>query len=80
MSDRGWRARPCFAPETQLYASAGYVVLYVNPRGSTSYGQAFADHIHHNYPSQDYDDLMSSVDAVLARGRARSRRWRARSG
>ncbi len=71
---------PHFAPETQLYASAGYVVLYVNPRGSTSYGQAFADHIHHNYPSQDYDDLMSSVDAVLARGRARSRRWRARSG
>lgn len=59
---------PRFAPETQLYASAGYVVLYVNPRGSTSYGQAFADRIQHNYPGQDYDDLMSAVDAVLARG------------
>ncbi len=59
---------PRFAPETQLYASAGYVVLYVNPRGSTSYGQAFADRIQHNYPSQDYDDLMSAVDAVLAKG------------
>lgn len=59
---------PRFAPEIQLYAAAGYVVLYVNPRGSTSYGQAFADHIHHNYPSQDYDDLMSAVDAVIARG------------
>jgi len=59
---------PRFAPETQLYASAGHLVLYVNPRGSTSYGQAFADHIHHNYPSQDHDDLMSAVDAVLARG------------
>lgn len=59
---------PHFAPEIQLYASAGYIVLYVNPRGSTSYGQAFADHIHHNYPGHDYDDLISSVDAVIARG------------
>jgi len=59
---------PRFAAETQLYASAGYAVLYVNPRGSTSYGQAFADHIHHNYPSQDYDDLISAVDTVIAQG------------
>ncbi len=59
---------PRFAPETQLYASAGYVVLYVNPRGSTSYGQAFADHIQHNYPSHDYDDLMTAVDATIAKG------------
>jgi acylaminoacyl-peptidase len=59
---------PRFAPETQLYASAGYVVLYVNPRGSTSYGHDFANKIHHNYPSQDYDDLMASVDAVIAKG------------
>jgi len=59
---------PRFAAETQLYASAGYAVLYVNPRGSTGYGQAFADHIHHQYPSHDYDDLMSAVDAVIAQG------------
>lgn len=59
---------PRFAVETQLYAAAGYVVVYVNPRGSTSYGQAFADHIHHNYPSHDYDDLISAVDATLAKG------------
>ena len=59
---------PRFAPEIQLYASAGYVVLYVNPRGSTSYGEDFANRIHHNYPSQDYDDLISSVDAVIAKG------------
>ncbi len=57
-----------FAAEIQLYAAAGYVVLYLNPRGSTSYGEAFADLIHHNYPSQDYDDLMSGVDEVLKRG------------
>jgi len=57
-----------FALELQLYAAAGYVVVYTNPRGSTSYGEEFANLIHHAYPSQDYDDLMSCVDAVVARG------------
>lgn len=59
---------PIFAAELQLYAARGYVVLYVNPRGSTSYGADFANLIHHNYPGQDYDDLMSAVDAVIAKG------------
>ena len=59
---------PHFSVETQLYAAAGYVVLYTNPRGSTSYGDEFANEIHHNYPGQDYDDLISGVDAVIARG------------
>lgn len=59
---------PQFAAEIQLYAAAGYVVLYTNPRGSTSYGFDFANQIHHNYPGQDYDDLMSGVDAAIARG------------
>ncbi len=57
-----------FSAEIQLYAAAGYVVLYANPRGSTSYGEEFGNLIHHAYPSQDYDDLMSGVDAVLGRG------------
>ena len=59
---------PTFAAEIQLYAAAGYVVLYVNPRGSTGYGEEFGNLIHHAYPSRDYDDLMSGVDAVLERG------------
>lgn len=59
---------PQFSPEIQLYAAAGYVVLYANPRGSTSYGYDFVNEIHHNYPSEDYDDLMSGVDAVIERG------------
>ncbi|HBM83389.1 MAG TPA: peptidase S9 family protein, partial [Halieaceae bacterium] len=59
---------PRFAAELQLFAAAGYVVLYVNPRGSTSYGEEFANLIHHNYPGEDYDDLMSGVDAVIAEG------------
>ena len=59
---------PHFAAEVQLFAAAGYVVLYANPRGSISYGEEFALEIHHDYPGQDYDDLMSGVDAVIARG------------
>lgn len=57
-----------FSAEIQLFAAAGYVVLYTNPRGSTSYGADFGNLIHHNYPSQDYDDLMSGVDAVIEKG------------
>ncbi len=57
-----------FSAECQLYAAAGYVVLYINPRGSTSYGEEFANLIHHAYPGHDYDDLMSGVDAALAKG------------
>tara|TARA_B110001452_G_scaffold124794_1_gene103528 strand:+ start:622 stop:2691 length:2070 start_codon:yes stop_codon:yes gene_type:complete len=56
-----------FSAEVQLFAGEGYFVLYTNPRGSTSYGKDFANLIHHNYPSQDYDDLMSGVDHVIKR-------------
>lgn len=57
-----------FSSEVQLFASKGYVVLYTNPRGSTSYGKEFANLIHHNYPSQDYDDLISGVDNLIDKG------------
>ncbi len=59
---------PRFSAEMQLYAAAGYVTLYTNPRGSDSYGSEFGNLIHHNYPGEDFDDLMSGVDAVIARG------------
>lgn len=59
---------PSFAYEIQQYAAAGYVMMYCNPRGSTGYGQEFGNSIHHDYPNHDYDDLMSGVDAVIAKG------------
>ncbi|MEZ5558698.1 MAG: S9 family peptidase [Pseudomonadales bacterium] len=59
---------PHFAPEVQLYAAAGYLVLYVNPRGSTSYGDEFANLIQHAYPGGDFDDLMSAVDYAIDAG------------
>lgn len=59
---------PQFAANNQLYAAAGYVVVYGNPRGSTGYGVDFAHRIDHNFPSRDYDDLMDIVDATVAMG------------
>ena len=57
-----------FAGEFQLYTSAGFVVVYSNPRGSTGYGEEFGDLLYHDYPGNDYDDLISAVDAVIKRG------------
>ncbi len=59
---------PVFSPELQLMASQGYVVVYTNPRGSTSYGTDFSAYINHNYPSEDYNDLMDCVDYVVGKG------------
>jgi acylaminoacyl-peptidase len=57
-----------FDLEKQLMAASGYVVVYTNPRGSTSYGQEFGSLIHHAYPGDDFFDLNSGVDAVIAKG------------
>jgi len=59
---------PNYTTEMQLFAAAGYIVLYANPRGSTSYGETFGNLIHHAYPGDDYDDLMSGVDTLIAQG------------
>jgi dipeptidyl aminopeptidase/acylaminoacyl peptidase len=59
---------PTFSTDDQLYAAAGFVVLYINPRGSTGYGEAFANQIDKAYPGHDYDDLMTAVDATIAKG------------
>ena len=52
----------------QNFAANDFVVLYLNPRGSTGYGSAFSGGIDHNYPGPDYDDLMAGVDATIAKG------------
>lgn len=49
-------------------AAKGYVVLFTNPRGSTSYGQEFSNIIQYHYPGDDYKDLMAGVDEMLKRG------------
>jgi len=52
----------------QNFAANGYAVLFMNPRGSTGYGQDFVNGIQFSYPGKDYDDLMAGVDAALAKG------------
>lgn len=59
---------PGYSTEVQLFAAAGYVVVYGNPRGSTSMGANFANLIDKNYPSEDYNDLMDMVDGVIKKG------------
>jgi dipeptidyl aminopeptidase/acylaminoacyl peptidase len=61
---------PHFSTDYQLYAAAGYAVLYTNPRGSTGYGQAFADGIDKTYPDSDFADLMAAVDGAIGAGYA----------
>jgi dipeptidyl aminopeptidase/acylaminoacyl peptidase len=58
---------PFFGSEIQRYAAEGYVTVWSNPRGSTGYGEDFALEIDQAYPGNDYDDLMSVVDEMVAR-------------
>lgn len=65
---------PRFSPEIQLYAAAGYIVFYPNPRGSTGYGEEFGNLLYNNYPGDDYQDVMDGVDALLESGLAHADR------
>ena len=57
-----------FVHEMQWMAANGYVVIYPNPRGSSTFGQEFGNIIQFRFPGDDYKDLMAGVDAVIARG------------
>jgi dipeptidyl aminopeptidase/acylaminoacyl peptidase len=50
----------------QVFASAGFVVVMPNPRGSTGYGQKFTDEINQDWGGKVYDDLMAVLDQVAA--------------
>lgn len=51
----------------QVYAARGYGVLYLNPRGSSGYGQKFSDGTIGEWGGGDYKDLMAGVDEALRR-------------
>ncbi|HWW99118.1 MAG TPA: S9 family peptidase [Edaphobacter sp.] len=46
----------------ELMAASGYVVVMVNPRGSTGYGQAFIDGVNGDWGGKAYVDLMKGLD------------------
>lgn len=51
-----------------MFADHGYVVLFVNPRGSTGYGEEFGNIIQYNWPGDDINDVLAGVDAMLGKG------------
>jgi len=46
----------------ELLAADGYVVLMINPRGSTGYGQAFVDGVNGDWGGKPFTDLMTGLD------------------
>ena len=51
----------------QVMAAPGYVVVMINPRGSTGYGQKFTAEISRDWGGKAYEDLMNGVDAAIAK-------------
>ena len=56
-----------FVPAQQVLATAGYLVLAVNPRGSSTYGAEFMMAVLNDWGGEDYQDLMAAVDLVCER-------------
>lgn len=59
-----------FDTEPQLFAANGYVVLLLNPRGSTGYGEDFSKALFADWGGPDYEDVMAGVDYVIKEGYA----------
>jgi dipeptidyl aminopeptidase/acylaminoacyl peptidase len=58
---------PAFNGRAQIYAAAGFASLMVNYRGSTGYGQAFADAISGDQNGGEAQDVLSGVSATMAK-------------
>ena len=56
-----------FEPAQQVVATNGYLVLLVNPRGSSTYGADFTVAVQQDWGGEDYQDIMAAVDYVCAR-------------
>src|SRR2546425_673230 len=59
----GWS----FFHELQILASMGFVVFYMNPRGSDGYGERFRREVVRDWAGKDYIDIMSSLDQIIER-------------
>jgi dipeptidyl aminopeptidase/acylaminoacyl peptidase len=62
-SQYGWS----FFHELQVLAGMGYVVFYMNPRGSDGYGERFRCEVVRDWGGKDYLDLMSALDQIIER-------------
>jgi dipeptidyl aminopeptidase/acylaminoacyl peptidase len=52
----------------QMWAGQGWAVFYPNPRGSSNYGEKFLRANINDWGGGDYRDIMSGIDALVARG------------
>ena len=59
-----------FSAEAQLFAANDYVVVMVNPRGSSGYGQAFSHAIWADWGNKDFEDVLAGVDYAIEEGYA----------
>ncbi len=57
-----------FRSDFQMLAGAGFAVLFINPRGSSSYGDAFSTALSGHWGVLDYKDLMAGVDCAIDQG------------
>lgn len=57
-----------FMPDWQAYADAGFLVLAVNPRGSSGRGFDFARAIYADWGNKDVQDVLAGVDYAVAQG------------
>ncbi|HKG93535.1 MAG TPA: S9 family peptidase [Gemmatimonadaceae bacterium] len=51
----------------QMFAATGSAVVFVNPRGSTGYGQRFVDEVSKDWGGKAYTDIMQALDGALRR-------------
>ena len=58
---------PAGSPHQHVLASAGYLVLATNPRGSSSYGPEFLKGVIKDWGGEDYRDIIAAVDEVCGR-------------
>jgi dipeptidyl aminopeptidase/acylaminoacyl peptidase len=54
-----------FMHEFQLLTAKGFAIYYLNPRGSSSYGEDWACGVGGHYGERDYDDIMEATTYVL---------------
>ncbi|MDQ3541046.1 MAG: S9 family peptidase [Chloroflexota bacterium] len=59
---------PAFFHELQLYAARGFALVYINPRGSLGYGEAFAQSVAGAWGETDAPDFLAAIDQVISLG------------
>jgi acylaminoacyl-peptidase len=63
-----WYYPVSYHMQFQIAAGRGYLAVYINPRGSTTYGERFMELVGGRYAHADDQDFMTALDTLIARG------------